>query len=145
MARRDRNDIAREQGYRNAYHRRVERSKAKAQESGEEFTLSKARGHSDPIEERQRRVSNGVRWTESTKAALQKSMLTTSNARNRIDEAEQMGLTLSELRSLIAMQNETFRAYHSGVDIQMVRAMAVEAGVMADDYGLEEEGWAHYH
>jgi hypothetical protein len=129
------------------YRRRIERAKAKATAKGESFDLAKARGHISKQVERQRaRAQNSNRWTQGTLQRLFDKMLVRDETRmDRLQEAENEGLSVSQVTELIDLQNEVFLAYHRGDDIKQVRAASVACQMLVEDFGLDELGWNRYH
>lgn len=72
-------------------------------------------------------------------------MLNTDEAMDRLLQAQDDGLTIDQIEELIDLQNEAYRMYHRGDDIESVRRKAFEAGAIANDYGSDDTRWFYYH
>ena len=155
MARRDPNDVAREQGYRNAYHRRIEHAREKAIKEGAQVDLAALRGHGSISEERQRREASGRDWSESTYDRLVNFGKVKGNEdqergggdiRERVENLKEHGATYQEIRSILSAQNKVFDAYHSGKPMAEVYALMWEVYEMAEDFGVSDDAsWVWYH
>jgi hypothetical protein len=85
------------------------------------------------------------KWSQRTLAQLHAKMLATDHAMDRLLDCQDEGLTVGEVEELIELQNEAYLAYHRGDDIQSVRRIAFQAGALAEEYGLNVNGWGFYH